>query len=64
MDIVIIKDGDGYRLLHGHLRLANILRTNGEAIVHVQGEGEVRVVRVRNEYMAGRDGKQKPLHRH
>jgi hypothetical protein len=63
MDIVIVREGDGYRLLHGHLRLANVLRTAGEAKVHVKGEGELRITRVRSEYLVDREGLQRPLHR-
>jgi hypothetical protein len=61
MDIVIIREGDGYRLLHGHLRLANVLREAAAVNVHVHGEGEVQVVRVRSRYMVKRDGQQRPL---
>ncbi|GIZ53128.1 hypothetical protein [Noviherbaspirillum aridicola] len=63
MDIVIVREGDGYRLLHGHLRLANILRTTGEAWVHVKGDCEVRIVRVRSQYVVHREGRPYPLHR-
>lgn len=63
MDIVIVREGKGYRLLHGHLRLANVLRTSGEARVHVKGEGELRILRVRSEYVVDLDGRLCPLHR-
>lgn len=63
MDIVIVREGDGYRLLHGHLRLANVLRGAGEARVPVKGEGELRILRIRNEYVVDRDGCHTPLRR-
>jgi hypothetical protein len=62
-DIVVVRDGDAYRLLHGHLRLATLIAQSGEAIVDVQGEGTVRIARAHNEYFVGRDGQRLPLHR-
>jgi hypothetical protein len=62
-DIVIVKDGDGYRLVHGHLRLATVLGVSGEAAVDIQGEGKVKVVKARNEYFIGRNGRRIPLYR-
>jgi hypothetical protein len=55
-DIVIVRDGDGYRLLHGHLRLANVMRTSDEIAVEVRGEGKVRIVKTHNGYVVGKDG--------
>lgn len=51
MDIVIVRDGEGYRLLHGQLRLANMLRDAGKAVVPVPGEGELSVLRERSGYI-------------
>jgi hypothetical protein len=61
-DIVIIRDGDGYRLLHGHLRLATVLGESDEVSVDVRGEGKVKVARTRYGYVAGKDGHRLPLH--
>ncbi|RJG07642.1 hypothetical protein D3870_18025 [Noviherbaspirillum cavernae] len=61
MDIVIIRDGAGYRLLHGHLRLSNVLQSCGEAIVEVAGEGEVRILKTRVGYIVGRGDQRLPL---
>ena len=44
-DIWIVRDGDVYRLLHGHLHLAVELNKQGHAFVKIKDEGEVRVVR-------------------
>ena len=60
-DIVIVRDGDAYRLLHGHLRLANVLRESGEVCVDVQGEGHLKITRIRNQYLVGKDGRRLPL---
>ena len=62
-DIVIVRDGDGYRLLHGHLRLANVLRAAGEIEVEVRGEGTVTVTKTRHGYMVGSDTRRLPLYR-
>ena len=61
-DIVIVRDGDGYRLLHGHLRLANVLRAAGEIEVEVRGEGTVKVRKTRNGYVVGSDTRRLPLY--
>jgi hypothetical protein len=52
-DILIIRDGNGYRLLHGHLHLVNELTKHGEVLVDVKNEGRVKVVRTRQGYFAG-----------
>lgn len=62
-DIVIVRDGDGYRLLHGHLRLANVLRDTGEIEVEVRGEGPVKVTKTGNGYLVGSDARKLPLQR-
>ena len=62
-DIVIVRDGETYRLLHGHLRLFNILSRSDEVRVDVHGEGAVTVVRSRAGYLIGKDGQRIPLMR-
>lgn len=60
-DIVIIRDGDTYRLLHGHLRLANILRGAGEAWVTVPESDRVRITQGRQGYRVASGTQQFPL---
>jgi hypothetical protein len=60
-DILIVRDGDGYRVLHGHLHLASVLSTRSEVLVDVQDEGKVRIVRTCDGYFAGKDGQRLPL---
>jgi hypothetical protein len=60
-DIVIIRDGAGYRLLHGHLRLANLLRLAPAARIEVRGEGEIDVVKTPLGYRIAGTGRQAPL---
>jgi len=62
-DIVIVRDGDAYRLLHGHLRLANVLRAADEIEVEVRGEGMVKVRKTGNGYVVARDARKLPLYR-
>ncbi|MEN3296009.1 MAG: hypothetical protein V7642_5262 [Burkholderiales bacterium] len=60
-DILIVRDGNGYRVLHGHLRLATQLSVRDEVVVEAKDEGKVRIVRTRNGYFAGIDGQRLPL---
>jgi hypothetical protein len=62
-DILIVREGDGYRLLHGHLRLANVLGSSGEVAVDVPGEGRVAIVRTPSGYVISKDGQCLPLYR-
>lgn len=61
-DIVIIRDGNDYRLMHGHLRLANVLRALGEVDVEIKGEGTIKIMKSREGYMVGKDGYHLPLY--
>lgn len=63
-EIVIIRDGEAYRVLHGHLRLATVLSLRSEVYVDVKDEGKIRIVKTRNGYFAGKDGQRLPLLRH
>jgi hypothetical protein len=60
-DILIVREGEAYRLLHGHLRLANVLRADGEIVVEVAGEGAVKVIRTSGDYLVGRGEQRLPL---
>ena len=44
-DILLIRHDDGYRILHGRLRLANAMSTLEEVVVDVSGEGKVKIVK-------------------
>ncbi|QDZ26745.1 hypothetical protein [Noviherbaspirillum sp. UKPF54] len=60
-DILIIRDGNGYRILHGHLRLASELSLHREVDVDVADEGRIRVVRTRQGYFAASGGHRLPI---
>lgn len=53
-EVLIARYGEGYRVLHGHLRLATLLNSSKEAIVHASGEGKVAVVKTRDGILVGR----------
>lgn len=44
-EILIAREGDHYRLLHGHLRLVTAIYRGGEVAVDVKNEGTVRIVK-------------------
>jgi predicted nucleotidyltransferase len=60
-DILIIREGDNYRVLHGYLRLVNELHLYGEIEVDVIGEGKIKIVRTRHGYFAGFENLQLPV---
>lgn len=60
-DILIIRDCDSYRVLHGYLQLANELSRNNEVVVDVKGEGKVKIIRTRQGFFAGQDNQRLPL---
>jgi hypothetical protein len=62
-NIVIIRDGNGYRLMHGHLRLANMLHATNEILLDIKGEGQIRVMKTRDGYQIGKDGQRLTLKR-
>jgi hypothetical protein len=60
-DILIIREGDSYRVLHGYLRLVNELHLYGEVEVDVIGEGKIKIVRTRRGYFAGLEDQWSPV---
>lgn len=60
-DILIVRDGDVYRVLFGHLRLSNMLNESHEAFVNVKGEGLAKVVKTNKGLHIAKDSLQLPL---
>lgn len=60
-DVVIVREEDAYRLMHGHLRLANLLREAGEAWIEVPDRAAVKVVGTPDGYRVEHDGESLPL---
>lgn len=60
-DILIIRDGDAYRLLHGHLHLASELTMSNEVFVDIKNEGKVRIVKTESGLRVEQDQRRLPL---
>ena len=60
-DILIVRDGDVYRVLFGHLRLSSMLSQSNEAFVNVKGEGLAKVVKTAKGLHVAKAGFQLPL---
>jgi hypothetical protein len=54
-DIWVVRDGDGYRLLHGHLHLAVEMAKESAVYVDIRNEGEARIVKTSGGYAVERD---------
>jgi hypothetical protein len=62
-DILIVRDGDHYRLLHGQLHLASALSKRDEIRVDVREDGEVRIIKADGELLVERGSQRFPLFR-
>ena len=60
-EILIIRDLDCYRVLHGHLRLASALSMADQAIVDAVDEGKLTVIKTRKGYLVGDKLQRLPL---
>jgi hypothetical protein len=60
-DILIVRDNEGYRVLHGHLHLVNTLSMTEEVLVEVQGEGPVRIVKKHGKIFVSKGNQRMPL---
>jgi hypothetical protein len=60
-EILLVRNADGYRVLHGHLHLASVLNMSNEAIVEASGEGKVRVVKTSRGVLIGEENQRLPL---
>ena len=60
-DILLVRDCDGYRVLHGHLRLASTMRLSNEALVDASGEGKVKVIKTPHGIVVGEENRRLPL---
>ncbi len=60
-DVVLIRDGAGYRVVYGHLRLAVELSTSNELLVNVKGDGTALIFKTRDGLLVNKDNHQLPL---
>jgi hypothetical protein len=60
--IVLVRDGEGYRILFGHLRLTSVLSRSREVTVDVRGErGWAKIVRTEEGLHVAKGNLQLPL---
>jgi hypothetical protein len=62
-DILIVRENNGFRLLHGQLHLAAALGQSLSVTVKVSGEGEAKVYKVDRAFHVEMDGQRLPLRR-
>jgi hypothetical protein len=60
-EILLVRDNEGYRVLHGYLHLASVLSTESEALVEASGEGKVKVVKSGKGISIAAQGQSLPL---
>lgn len=44
-EILVVREEDGYRVLHGHLHLTALMSENTEIMVRARDSGNVKVIR-------------------
>jgi hypothetical protein len=61
-EILLVRDGEGYRVVFGHLRLSTVLTMTREVTVSVKGEpGQAKIVRTEVGLHVAKDDRQLPL---
>lgn len=61
-EILLVRDGEGYRVVFGYLRLSTVLTMAREVSVNVKGEsGLAKIVRTEVGLHVTKDNRQLPL---
>ena len=60
-EILIVRNGDSYRVLHGYLHLASLLSMSNEATVEASGEGKVKILKTPGGILIGDGDLRLPL---
>jgi hypothetical protein len=60
-EILLVRQNDGYRVLHGHLHLASVMSEKHEAIVEVSGEGKVKALKTADGILIDNESQRLPL---
>lgn len=59
---MLVRDGEGYRIVCGHLRVTSVLTMRNEVTVNVEGEREpAKIVRTERGLHVAKDDLQHPL---
>jgi hypothetical protein len=60
-DVVLARDGAGYRVVFGYLRLAAVMSSSNELLVDVKGDGTALVLKTPDGLLVNKDNHQLPL---
>jgi len=60
-EILVVRKGDGYHVLHGHLHLASILSRTNEVTIDASGEGNVKVIKTQDGIFVSGGDRRLPL---
>jgi hypothetical protein len=60
-DILIAQESNGYRILHGHLRLANALNTCNEILVETNNLEKIKIIKTAAGLIAGQNNHYLPI---
>ena len=60
-EILLVRHGNGYRVLHGYLHLANEMSRSSQTVAVASGEGEVNVTKTPSGILIGDEQNRLPL---
>jgi len=60
-EILLVRNGNEYRVLHGYLHLASAISKSTELFAEASGEGQVKVTKTPYGIFIGNDNRRLPL---
>jgi len=60
-EILLVRHDDGYHILHGHLRLINVMSQSDETYADASGEGKVRIIKTPTGMLIDNERRRLPL---